>query len=322
MEFNYKLPGNPNFINGLAASYNFNRIAPLIENKNRFAVVSGFGVTGEMHLGSKLLIDQLAYYQKLGGKLFLPIADFDGIVVKGKSQQFIKRHTLNFLRHFKAGGIDLKKCEIYTQLGNRSVTSMALQFLKKISEEDYRGVYGDYSLKEFIALLVTVADMLYPQTIGFNNTLIVVSMDEKKHIDFCYKVISKEGNRFKKPTATFQKPLLGLSGEKMGKSLPEETIYLLDSPEKARKKFWERALIDKIHPENCRVFNLYQLFFLKSIQDIKKIKSNCNKRENVCNICKRECANILKNYLENYQKEYNNTRVLINGYAKIFPTSK
>ena len=47
-----------------------------VEKKEDFAVVTGMMPSGQMHIGHKMVVDQLIWYQQKGAMLSLPIADY------------------------------------------------------------------------------------------------------------------------------------------------------------------------------------------------------------------------------------------------------
>ena len=55
----------------------FDKINELINQKKDFAVVSGMMPSGQMHIGHKMVVDQLKWYQEKGAMLSLPIADLE-----------------------------------------------------------------------------------------------------------------------------------------------------------------------------------------------------------------------------------------------------
>ena len=63
----------------------FNEINNIINQNKEFAVVSGMMPSGQMHIGHKMVVDQLKWYQDLGAMLSLPIADLEAYAARGIS---------------------------------------------------------------------------------------------------------------------------------------------------------------------------------------------------------------------------------------------
>ena len=63
----------------------FNEINKLIAQNKDFAVVTGMMPSGQMHIGHKMIVDQLKWYQEKGAMLSLPIADLESYAARGMS---------------------------------------------------------------------------------------------------------------------------------------------------------------------------------------------------------------------------------------------
>ena len=68
----------------------FDKIVPLVNNKKDFAVVTGMMPSGQMHIGHKMVIDQLKWYFEKGGQLSLSIADMEAYAARGISLEEVK----------------------------------------------------------------------------------------------------------------------------------------------------------------------------------------------------------------------------------------
>ena len=63
----------------------FREINNLINKKEDFAVVTGMMPSGQMHIGHKMVVDQLIWYQQKGAMLSLPIADLESYAARDMS---------------------------------------------------------------------------------------------------------------------------------------------------------------------------------------------------------------------------------------------
>src|SRR3989344_5356329 len=59
------------------AQRDFARISEVIEKKNKFVVMTGLMPSGKFHLGHKMVAEQLIFYQSLGAKIYLTVADLE-----------------------------------------------------------------------------------------------------------------------------------------------------------------------------------------------------------------------------------------------------
>ena len=53
----------------------FEIIHDAIQKKKRWAILTGLMPSGRMHLGHKMVIDEVMYYQSLGADIFIAVAD-------------------------------------------------------------------------------------------------------------------------------------------------------------------------------------------------------------------------------------------------------
>src|SRR4030042_7013332 len=61
------------------------RILEAIKNKKKFVMMTGLMPTGKFHLGHMMLAQQMIFYQKLGAKIYIAVADLESYNTRGKS---------------------------------------------------------------------------------------------------------------------------------------------------------------------------------------------------------------------------------------------
>ena len=87
----------------------FNEINNIINQNKDFAVVSGMMPSGQMHIGHKMVVDQLKWYQDLGAMLSLPIADLEAYAARGISFEKGREIAVNeYLTNWIALGLYCK----------------------------------------------------------------------------------------------------------------------------------------------------------------------------------------------------------------------
>ncbi len=67
------------------AHRDFQRILESIKNKKKFVMMTGLVPTGEFHIGHMLVAQQFIFYQKLGAKIYIAVADLEAYQVRGQS---------------------------------------------------------------------------------------------------------------------------------------------------------------------------------------------------------------------------------------------
>ncbi len=61
----------------------YGRIIKAMREKSGFAVVTGMMPSGKMHIGHKMIVDQLIWYQNKGADIYIPIADMESYSARG-----------------------------------------------------------------------------------------------------------------------------------------------------------------------------------------------------------------------------------------------
>ncbi|MBE0517122.1 MAG: tryptophan--tRNA ligase, partial [Methanophagales archaeon] len=79
-----------------------------------FAVMSGFMPSGKIHLGGKMVMDEIIWHQRMGGDAFACIADMEAHSVRGTPWKQCKEIGLNeYIVSLVALGFDIEKGHIY-----------------------------------------------------------------------------------------------------------------------------------------------------------------------------------------------------------------
>ncbi|MDE1865118.1 MAG: hypothetical protein KGH94_00555 [Candidatus Micrarchaeota archaeon] len=244
--FGFKLRGDPNFqkYNLIIGHEGFGQWVNLASRDAKVALVSGFMPSGIPHLGTLCILKQMAYYQKFyNAELFIPIADIEAMLVRGKSGKEIKKIIPKFIAHFMAAGIKIEKCQIYLQSRNGKTLRSALKLMSSFDMKKLEGLYGRRLTRgEAQSSFAMAADIIYPFGFGYKNILVTMGIDEISHAKLVLDLVRLNADT-KKISFTYSNLLQGIHGSKMGKSLPQNSITLNDSAEKARRsmKRWHRT---------------------------------------------------------------------------------
>lgn len=120
------------------------------------------------------------------------------------------------------------------------------------------------------------------------------------------------GYAFLPPSSTYHKFTTGLRGGKMSSSKPESYISLFDKPEEGAKKVMRaltggRATVEEQRrlggePGRCVVFELYTYHFADD-KMLEEIRSSCEGGKLLCGQCKKNLAEIVKNFLKEFQEK-------------------
>lgn len=330
--FKNQLPKPPKIIrrNVVFASRDLGRIAHAIKNKKPFYALTGIMPSADkIHLGNKLVVELMAYFQKMGAKTVMLIADLEAAAARGVSLEEARKRALEYqVPAYIALGLDPKKTEFYFQSKNPEVMHFASIFSKKVTENEFRAIYGSCNPGRMMASLIQVADILYPQFKKRMPGIVPIGVDQDPHMRLTRDIV----NKFKKygfipPSSIYPKYTPSLDGNfKMSKSIPGSFIPLPDDPDKVAKKI-SRALTggrDTIEeqkklggcPEKCMIFELYKQHLIENDKELEKIYTRCKKGKLLCGEDKKYATKLMKKFLKDFNKKFKKAKKQIPKYLK------
>lgn len=257
------------------AHLDFEPFTTSIANKTPFCIISGLNPSSPLHLGHKVLFDQLLYFQSLGADIYIPITN-DESYLDGKVKSLAESRKIAYeeiIPSIIAFGFDPKKTKIYVMSDYPDVYNFAINTSKYVTNQYVSSIFGDKAIdnsgKAFYRSAVQLAQILLPQLEEFGGpkaTLIPVGIDQHPYI-LLARDVAKKMNLIPPSEIIFkfQGSLLD-PFEKMSGSKPNTAIYLNDDTATIEKKI-QRAYtgsvsVLEVHqrlggvPEACSVFSL------------------------------------------------------------------
>jgi len=220
-------------------------ISDAIRNKKPFYVLSGIMPTGDkIHFGNKMVVENIAYFQKFGAETYILVADLEAEATRGVSLEQARKRALDFhIPAYIALGLDPKKTTFYFQSENVDVMRATALFSKKVTLNQFLATYGNADPGKILGAITQVADILYPQFKKRMPGIIPVGADQLPHILLTRDIVGRmKTEKFFAPSAIFHKYTPSLDGSiKMSKSKPESCIELPEDPKIVCKKI-KRAL--------------------------------------------------------------------------------
>jgi|TARA_B100002003_G_C14143865_1_gene549978 tryptophanyl-tRNA synthetase len=225
------------------------RILEAVKSKKKFVMMTGLMPTGRFHIGHMILAQQMIFYQKLGAKLYIAVADVEAYLARGQSIEesrkiAIEEYVLNYI----ALGLKPENCEIYFQSDRAKDSKKANAYYRlqnllsgHATFNEFKAVYGEISPGKMLAALLQAADMLHPQLPEFEGgpvpTFIPVGIDQDPHIRLARDISQRiKGHKFIQLSSTYHRFMPGLKGGKMSASDPLSFVALTDSPTEVKKK--------------------------------------------------------------------------------------
>ena len=167
----------------------FASIMDAIKYNKPWCILTGLAPSGKMHIGHKMVIDQVIYYQSIGAEIFLAVADIEALGVRGVSlEQGRKVAIEQYITNYIALGLKPEKCQIYFQSRREAVKDLAYLTGNKVNLSEMRAIYGfedSTNMTHVYAPLVQVGDILHVQQDKYGGpkpTLVPVGVDQDPHL--------------------------------------------------------------------------------------------------------------------------------------------
>lgn len=321
------------------AHRDFERILDAVRTKKPFVMMTGFMPTGKFHIGHAILAKQIIFYQKLGAKLYIAVADVEAYNARGQNLEESRKNAIDdYITNYIALGLKKKNCEIYFQSnrskdGRKAGAYYKLQNLlaRHVTFNEFRAVYGDISPAKMICGLLQAADMLHPQLKEFEGPMPVVvpvGIDQDPHIRLARDVVSRFSTyNFIQLSSTYHVFVPGLGGGKMSSSDPTSFIALTDDERTVENKVNKYAFsggqptIEEHRKKggNPDVDVCYQwlTFFEEDDKKLRKIHDDYKSGKMLTGELKQILIDKLNAFLREHQKKRERAKSKINKFISI-----
>jgi len=170
------------------------RILVSVKDKKPFVMMTGLMPTGKFHIGHMILAQQFIFWQNLGAKLYIAVADVEAYNARGQSLEDSRKIAIDqYLTNYIALGLKPQNCEIYFQserskdaAKSNSYYRLQNMLAKCATFNEFKAVYGEISPGKMISALLQASDMYHPQLKEFEgkpiSTFIPVGIDQDPHI--------------------------------------------------------------------------------------------------------------------------------------------
>ncbi len=307
----------------------FGRIIKALREKSPFAVVTGMMPSGRMHIGHKMIVDQIIWYQKMGAEIYIPIADMEAYSARGVEFEESRKIALEeYITNYIALGLDfsLKNINTYLQSENRDVNYLAYQLGRRVNWNEMKAIYGfngSTNLSHLYVPLIQVADILHPQLEAYGGpkpTVVPVGPDQDPHIRLTRDIAERFKNQFNfiTPSSTYHRFITGLTGGKMSSSKPKTAIFLTDSPEVAEEKIktaktgGRESLEEQKElggvPSDCVVYEMLLYHLVEDDQELAEIYQECTQGQIMCGECKMQAAGKVRELFEQLSRKREQAR--------------
>ncbi len=218
----------------------YEEVLKAMNERTKFAVMSGFMPSGKVHLGGKMVMDEIIWHQRMGGDAFACIADMESHSVRGIPWSKCREIGLNeYILSLVALGFDPDKGHIYFQSGDKRLRDLAFELGKVVNFSELSAIYGfsgDVNISHMISVLVQNADILQPQLLEYGGpkpVVIPVGIDQDPHIRLTRDIASRMRMfRVEKRFDKDQKPYISVREKQAGKEALEAVASRIEGPKK------------------------------------------------------------------------------------------
>lgn len=224
------------------------RILERMKKKRPFVMMTGLMPTGKFHIGHMILARQFLFWQKMGAKIYIAVADIEAYNARGQSLEESRRIAMeDYIPNYIALGLKPKNCEIYFQSdrstdAKKSNAYYRLQntLSRNVTFNEFKGVYGEVDPGKMVSSLLQAADMFHPQLEEFEGNvpvLVPVGIDQDPHLRLARDIFKRhKGKWLTQLSSTYNLFLPGLGGGKMSSSNLNSFISPLDSADEVKRK--------------------------------------------------------------------------------------
>ncbi|SFM44585.1 tryptophan--tRNA ligase [Methanolobus profundi] len=166
----------------------YDLITDAMKNNKPFSVMSGFMPSGKIHLGHKMVMEEIIWHQQQGGDAFVGIADREAHSVRGMSWERCRDIGINeYIISLIALGLE-PDGHIYFQSGSEQVKDLAFELAAKANYSELSAIYGftgETNVAHMLSAVTQSADILHPQLEEYGGpkpTVVPAGADQDPHI--------------------------------------------------------------------------------------------------------------------------------------------
>jgi len=322
------------------AHRDFERILEAVKKKKKFVMMTGLMPSGKFHLGHMLVAMQMIFYQKLGAKLYIAVADLEAYNARQKSLEELRKIAIDeYLCNYIALGLKPENVDFYFQSdrskeGKKSNAyyRLASNFSRHATFNEFRAVYGDISPGKINASLLQASDMFHAQLPEFESRIPVVvpvGIDQDPHLRLARDLGSRyNDHNFIQLSSTYHSFMPSLKGGgKMSSSDESSYIAMTDSPKEVEKKIKKYAFSGGKdtaqehrerggNPDTDVSFQYLKMFFEPDDKKLEKIEEDYRNGKLLTGELKEYLIKKINSFLGEHQKKLKKAKSEVQKFLK------
>jgi len=302
----------------------------------KFVMMTGLMPSGKFHLGHKIVTEQIIFYQKLGAKVYVAVADIEAYNTRNPDLQELNKIALEeYLTNYIAIGLKPKNCDFYFQSSRSKDSKKSNAYYSLVglaarhaTFNEFKAVYGNISPAKMMSSLFQTSDMLHPQLKEFEGPIPVVvpvGIDQDPHLRIARDISQRiKVNNFLQLSSTYHKFLPGLDTGKMSSSNPNSYIALTDSAKEVEIKIKKYAFSGgqptvKEHKEkggnpDIDISYQYLTFFEENDKKLEKIYNDYKSGKLLTSELKELAIKKINSFLKQHQQKKEKARKQIDKF--------
>ena len=313
------------------------RILLAIKDKKPFVMMTGLMPSGKFHIGHMMVAQQMIFYQSLGAKIYIAVADVEAYNTRSLSLDECRRMALDeYILNYMALGLNAGKADIYFQSSRsenarKSNAYYRLQNLlaKYVTFAEFKAIYGEITPGKIISALLQASDMLHPQLPEFEGPIpiiVPVGPDQDPHLRLARDISQRiKSKNFIQLSSSYHFFAPGLSGGKMSSSDQNSYISLTDSASEVERKIKKYAFSggrDTLeehrkkggNPDVDVSFQYLKFFFEQDDKKLQKIYDDYKSGKMLTSELKQITIDKINSFLKNHQKKREKMRKYLKSF--------
>ncbi len=221
---------------------NGSQLVEALKEGKSLGIASGFKPSGAYHFGHKLTSGTVAFMQKNGVQVFMPVADLECDMDTRMSKEDYMYWAADNLIDWGANGVNLNASHVYLQSEEKRVSDIAYLVARGLTFDLAVDTYGFKKMADefpfLFAGITQVGDIILPQHRDFGNyhSFMVSGQDQDGHMKMTVELAKRAFNSGISlpgiqtiPSGFYIPHIRGIIG-KASSSKPQTTLYLGSGP--------------------------------------------------------------------------------------------
>ncbi len=306
-------------------------VLDLYEKGTKFVLYTGRGPSGPVHIGHLVpWIFTLHLQQKFDNRLYFQMTDDEKFLIDdeaslSETRKYAYENALDLIAlGFKPENTFI----IYDVEDMDLLYDVTLEVAKRITYSTAKASFGFQDSTNigwvFWPAIQAAPCFIHKKLTGENvPALIPAAIDQDPYWRVTRDIAQKLG--YYKPAQIHCRFLPGLGvGGKMSASMPETSIFTMDSPELVKRKIWNAFTGGKgtateqrktgADPTVCSIFQYYFYLFEENDKKLAERERKCRAGEILCGECKTDLAAKLNKFLEEHRERREKAKDVIEKY--------